>query len=101
MFAPGASGLVGPQGLKRLKQPFKHPFNACFACPASLRTKTKANLTSKGSRKPSFQSQLDVQGLPKTSFQGQLDVQGPLKPLYFRRFSRLQRAYDTTHNTKG
>ena len=31
MFAPGASDLMGPEEVKKVKTAFKHLFNACFA----------------------------------------------------------------------
>ena len=94
MFAPGASDLMEFKGLKRLLDTLSAPLQR-LPC-----TKTKANLTP-GLPKPSFQSQLDVQKPPKSPLQGQLDVHGLLKLMYFRRFSRVQHANDSTHNTKG
>ena len=94
MFAPGASGLVGTEAAQSLKTALSAPLQR-LPC-----TKTKANLTP-GLPKPSFQSQLDVPKPPKSPLQGQLDVHGLLKLMYFRRFSRVQQANDSTHNTTG
>ena len=94
MFAPGASDLMATEEVKRLETALQAPLQR-LPC-----TKTNGNLTP-GLPNPSFQSQLDVQKPPKLPLQSQLDVYGLLKLMYFRRFSRVQHANDSTRNTKG